>query len=201
MSGYLIPSANLETELVIKKSRFITFVFHARNRDEAMQHLQELRERYPDARHHCWAYLLGDPKTPKSAAMSDDGEPSGTAGKPILNVMQHKDVGDIMIVVVRYFGGIKLGAGGLVRAYSGATQQAYSELATIKKQNFIEMEIQCTFRDEQKIRHHIERLEGRVENIDYRLDLRILFAIPEQHVSVFQSQLSEFKITESGRNK
>ena len=201
MSGYLIPSANLETELVIKKSRFITFVFHARNRDEAMQHLQELRERYPDARHHCWAYLLGDPKTPKSAAMSDDGEPSGTAGKPILNVMQHKDVGDIMIVVVRYFGGIKLGAGGLVRAYSGATQQAYSELATIKKQNFIEMEIQCTFRDEQKIRHHIERLEGRVENIDYGLDLRILFAIPEQHVSVFRSQLSEFKITESGRNK
>jgi uncharacterized YigZ family protein len=201
MSGYLIPSANLETELIIKKSRFITFVFHTKNRNEAMTHLETLRERYPDARHHCWAYLLGDPKAPNSVAMSDDGEPSGTAGKPILNVMQHKDVGDIMIVVVRYFGGIKLGAGGLVRAYSGATQQAYSALTTIKKQNFIDMEIQCTFRDEQKIRHHIERLEGRVENIDYGLDLRILFAIPEQHVSVFQSQLSEFKITESGRNK
>lgn len=201
MSGYLIPSETIETEVVIKKSRFITFAYHVKNRSEAMQHLQSLRERYPDARHHCWAYLLGDPRAPKSVAMSDDGEPSGTAGKPILNVMQHKDVGDIMIVVVRYFGGIKLGAGGLVRAYSGATQQAYSELATIKKQNFIEMEIQCTFRDEQKIRHHIERLEGRVENIDYGLDLRILFAIPEQHVSVFQSLLSEFKITESGRNK
>ncbi|MCW8886021.1 MAG: YigZ family protein [Motiliproteus sp.] len=112
---YSVPQQRIEVETEIKKSRFIAWADRAENRDQAMAVLSEARNRYPDARHHCWAYLIGNPAQPKTQAMSDDGEPSGTAGKPILNVLQHNEIGDVMIVVSRYFGGIKLGAGGLVR--------------------------------------------------------------------------------------
>jgi uncharacterized YigZ family protein len=195
MSGYLIPSENLETELVIKKSRFITFAYHVKSRAEAMQHLQSLRERYPDARHHCWAYLLGDPRAPKSVAMSDDGEPSGTAGKPMLNVLQHKDVGDIFVVVVRYFGGIKLGAGGLVRAYSSAVQTAYDTMQCEQVIAMQSMQLFCAFDEEQKIRYLVERYEGQVEQSEYAEQVKLELSLPEQHIAAFQEEISSLRNT------
>ena len=122
--SYPVPDTPLEVLFEVKKSKFFAFAACTPDRETAMQYLAAKRAEYPDARHHCWAYLLGNPHSPTSAAMSDDGEPSGTAGKPILNVLQHKGVGDITIIVTRYFGGIKLGAGGLVRAYSSAAQNS-----------------------------------------------------------------------------
>ena len=195
MSGYLIPSKNLETELVIKKSRFITFAYHVKSRAEAMQHLQSLRERYPDARHHCWAYLLGDPRAPKSVAMSDDGEPSGTAGKPMLNVLQHKDVGDIFVVVVRYFGGIKLGAGGLVRAYSSAVQTAYDAMQCEQVIDMQSMQLFCAFDEEQKIRYLVERYEGTVEGSTYSEHVAMSLSLPREKIEALKAELGHLQNT------
>ena len=114
--AYQILTQPAEAEIEIKKSRFIAHALPVSSRDDALKAVKQLKTRYPDARHHCWAYLLGDPTGAASAAMDDDGEPSGTAGRPILGVLQDRRVGDTLIVVVRYFGGIKLGASGLTRA-------------------------------------------------------------------------------------
>ncbi|CAG0912002.1 unnamed protein product, partial [Cyprideis torosa] len=112
-AAFFVPASRVEHELVVNKSRFIAWIAPASDREQAMALLDEARLAYPDARHHCWAYVLGNPSNAASAAANDDGEPAGTAGKPILNVIQHKAIGNIMVVVIRYFGGIKLGAGGL----------------------------------------------------------------------------------------
>jgi len=120
-----IPQATAQAEIEIKKSRFIGLAKQINDREQGMLWLAKVKATYPDARHHCWAYLLGNPSCATNAGMGDDGEPSGTAGKPILNVLQHKGVGDIMLIVVRYFGGIKLGAGGLNRTYGQAAQTGH----------------------------------------------------------------------------
>ncbi len=155
-----------------------------------MTHLQTLRERYPDARHYCWAYLLGDPKAPSSAAMSDDGEPSGTAGKPMLNVMQHKDVGDIFVVVVRYFGGIKLGAGGLVRAYSSAVQAAYDAMQCEQEVSLETLQLCCAFDEEQKIRYLADRYQGLVDDCSYSEHVSMALTLPSEHTAALKAELS-----------
>jgi len=151
--SYSIPVEAATAEIVIKKSRFIAHAKPVVSRETAMIWLREMKERYPDARHHCWAYLIGNPNCAINAGMGDDGEPSGTAGKPILNVLTHKDVGDVMVIVVRYFGGIKLGAGGLTRAYSQATQAVMEILPTEQQVEMVTIQLVCDFALEQKVRY------------------------------------------------
>lgn len=165
--SYLSPAGRVEDELIVKKSRFITWIAPVENREQAMELLEEAREKYPDARHHCWAYVLGNPSNAASAAANDDREPSGTAGKPILNVIQHKNIGDIMVVVIRYFGGIKLGAGGLVRAYSGATQQATEKLELVSKYPKEEIQVFCQYNDEPLLRRWIEEQNAELLDANY----------------------------------
>ena len=167
---YLTPIASTETEYQIKKSRFIARLVLAHDRTEAMYALAQAKRDYPDARHHCWAYVFGPPENPKSVAMSDDGEPSGTAGKPILNVMQHKDIGDAMLVVIRYFGGIKLGAGGLVRAYSQAAQLVYEKAPTQIHLVLEHYQVGCNFADEQNLRYWLKQHEGQIVDLSYRAE-------------------------------
>ena len=164
---YPVPEGMTEVTYEIKKSRFIARLAKVSDREQAMAFLGQSKIDYPDARHHCWAYIFGSPSHAESAAMSDDGEPSGTAGKPILNVMQHKSIGDVMVVVIRYFGGIKLGAGGLVRAYSHAAQQAYDHASTIEHIQLDDYQINCNFADEQSLRHWLDQREGQVINVLY----------------------------------
>jgi uncharacterized YigZ family protein len=183
MSGYQIPAHSISTEIVIKKSRFIAQLHAVTNREQAMCYLEQAREKYPDARHHCWAYQIGEPNSPTSAAMSDDGEPSGTAGKPILNVIQHKGVGNVMVIVIRYFGGIKLGAGGLVRAYSGATQQAFEKASYNQQRDLYRQSIHCAFADEQRIRHELEVLGGKIINVDYSEKVSLVIEIEQSAIS------------------
>ncbi|CAA0125842.1 IMPACT family member YigZ [BD1-7 clade bacterium] len=179
---YAIPAAMFEHRYEIKKSAFIARVHHCTSKPAAKELLAQARRDYPDARHHCWAYTLGNPLQPHSAAMSDDGEPSGTAGKPILNVLNHSDIGDVMIIVIRYFGGIKLGAGGLVRAYSAASQQAIdlTHLAEhIPKQNFT---LELDYQDEKNVRHLLDQYKGELLDTHYdsRVTLQISFPIDSQ---------------------
>lgn len=181
--SYPIPESPVEVLFEVKKSKFFAFAAYTPDRDTAMQYLAEKREEYPDARHHCWAYLLGNPHSPASAAMSDDGEPSGTAGRPILNVLQHKGVGDITIIVTRYFGGIKLGAGGLVRAYSSAAQQVMDNLAVKEQVTLSTLIVKADFKHEQFVRHLVTEHEGIVEHCDYANVVTMHLALPEPAIN------------------
>lgn len=125
MNKYLTVNNNCESEITIQRSRFITFVFHIENEDEAVDKLKELRKKYFDATHVCYAYIADE--AGNKIKFSDDGEPSGTAGQPILEVIKARDLKFTLVAVVRYFGGIKLGAGGLTRAYSSSAARALND--------------------------------------------------------------------------
>ncbi|GGW81377.1 YigZ family protein [Alteromonas halophila] len=192
--NYPIPAKTAISELEVKKSRFIGIASHADSRDAALTILEKIRADYPDARHHCWAYQLGHPDTPTSAAMGDDGEPSGTAGKPILNVIQHKDVSDVMVVVVRYFGGIKLGAGGLVRAYSGAAQAAMADLAIKHHVSLTALSIVSDFRHEQFIRHFADTHQGQISDVVYTDNVALTLHLPDEATDPFETSIGALNI-------
>lgn len=127
-SSYDIPKNTVFYQEVIKKSRFIVHIQHTPDVDAARKFIADIKEKYADAVHNCWAYVAGRPNDSQVLGFSDDGEPNGTAGKPILNVLLGSGIGEITAVVTRYFGGIKLGTGGLVRAYGGCVNHALEEL-------------------------------------------------------------------------
>jgi uncharacterized YigZ family protein len=179
--AYAIPDGTTEVCYEIKKSRFIARLSFATDREQAMQALEQAKHDFPDARHHCWAYQIGSPSSPDLVAMSDDGEPSGTAGKPILNVIQHKEVGDIMLIVIRYFGGIKLGAGGLVRAYSHAAQMGFDVMKTKKYVELDEFSLVCDFQDEQTIRHWLTSYESDIRSVEYTEQVTMHIAMDGQY--------------------
>lgn len=176
--------------LEIKKSLFITWLLPLESKQQAKEHLQLAKQTYPDARHHCWAYIMGDSPNSLTAAMSDDGEPSGTAGKPMLNVLQHKPINNVMVIVIRYFGGIKLGAGGLVRAYSQAVEQASSQaelIPIIAKDNY---QITLPFSEESWLRHTCNKLQGEIESTDYQQQVTVEALIPKANSLEFQQALA-----------
>ena len=162
-----LPAGFLERETEIKKSRLIARVAPVSSRDEVKAWLEQARNDHPDARHICWAYQIGRPGAAAEAAMNDDGEPSGTAGKPILSVIQHKDLGDVLVMVIRYFGGIKLGAGGLVRAYAGATEAVLSGVERVIQQPMSRVTVTMTFADEQPLRHWCDQNGAEIDNVGY----------------------------------
>lgn len=178
-STYPVPVDTVETETEVKKSRFIARATRAISREEALAFVERARRDFPDARHHCWAYLLGNPSSASSAAMGDDGEPSGTAGKPILNVISHKGVGDVVVVVIRYFGGIKLGAGGLVRAYSGAAEAAMSILTIEQAVSTQHVLLTMDFSREQMLRHWLGQHQGEIVMVEYGVEVAIEVNVPE----------------------
>ena len=136
-SRYPIPAQAFRFEEEIQRSRFITTVAHAPTSAEAHAFIATLREEFADATHNCWAFLAGPPGSSGQVGMSDDGEPHGTAGRPMLAVLTHSGVGEIVAVVTRYYGGTKLGKGGLVRAYSSGVQQALQGLPTKEKVTYV----------------------------------------------------------------
>jgi uncharacterized YigZ family protein len=132
---YPVPAAAHRVAQVIDRSRFLATVAPAPTVADAQAVLRAVREEFPDATHHCWAYVVGPPGSTGQVGMSDDGEPHGTAGRPMLTVLLHGGVGDVVAVVTRYYGGTKLGTGGLVKAYGGAVQEA---LATLPRRDRVD---------------------------------------------------------------
>jgi len=128
---YSKPASSQRFETEIKRSRFITTVIPVEGKPAALVALESVRKEYPDASHHCWAMIAGAPSDVYHQDQSDDGEPKGTAGKPMLNILSHSGLGNVLVVVTRYFGGIKLGTGGLVRAYSHAVSSALAQSVTV----------------------------------------------------------------------
>lgn len=183
--NYPVPAGYLERETEIKKSRFIARIAHVSSRDEVRAWLDQAHRDHPDARHICWAYQLGRPGSAAEAAMNDDGEPSGTAGKPILGVIQHKDMGDVLVMVIRYFGGIKLGAGGLVRAYAGAAESVLSAVGRAVQQAMDVVDVTMGFADEQPLRHWCETHEALVVAVDYGASVKARVQVPADHCGAF----------------
>jgi uncharacterized YigZ family protein len=134
---YLIPRATVSFEQEIKRSRFITYLAHTPSTKKAKAFVQQMKDTHPQARHHCWGFVAGAPSDSMQLGFSDDGEPSGTAGKPILAQLQGSNIGEICAVVIRYSGGIKLGTGGLVKAYGGGVKHA---LLFVKTKTRVAME-------------------------------------------------------------
>jgi len=167
MKDYPVPAGYLERETEVKKSRFIASVAPVGSRNQVKEWLERAHHDHPDARHICWAYQLGRPGAAAEAAMNDDGEPSGTAGRPILGVIQHKDIGDVLVMVVRYFGGVKLGAGGLVRAYAGAAESVLADVERVIRKPLEIVYVIMGFADEQPLRHWCESHDGAILDIEY----------------------------------
>jgi len=134
--GYPIPAGITRVEEEIKNSRFVSTIAHADTVERARVFVEERRGEFADATHNCWAYVVGPPGSTRSVGASDDGEPPGTAGRPMLTVLLGSGVGDIVVVVSRYFGGVKLGRGGLVRAYGGGVSRCLRE---IKRARYVEL--------------------------------------------------------------
>ncbi|MFZ3143431.1 YigZ family protein [Psychrobacter glacincola] len=176
--------------LEIKKSEFIAYAYPVNSREEAMFHVEQLREQYADARHHCWAYIIGDPDNTTSAGFDDDGEPNGTAGRPILNVLQHKAIGNIIIIVVRYFGGIKLGAGGLTRAYAGSAQAAVDQMTLSAYVPMITVQILAEFATEAQCRYIVDSLNGSIDNVAYSKQVLLTVTLAEADINNLKESLA-----------
>ena len=176
--------------LEIKKSEFIAYAYPVTSREEAMFHVEQLREQYPDARHFCWGYIIGDPDNTTSAGFDDDGEPSGTAGRPILNVLQHKSIGNVIIIVVRYFGGVKLGAGGLTRAYAGSAQAAVDEMTLNPYVPMAQIQILAEFATEAQCRYMIENLGGHIDDVAYSKQVTLTATLAEADVDSLKERLA-----------
>lgn len=176
--------------LEIKKSEFIAYAYPVNSREQAMFHVEQLREKYPDARHWCWAYIIGDPNNTTSAGFDDDGEPNGTAGRPILGVLQHKSIGNIIIIVVRYFGGIKLGAGGLTRAYAGSAQAAVDQMILQPFVPMTQVQILADFATEAQCRYVVESLEGTIEDVAYSKQVTLTVTIAEVDIETLKTELA-----------
>ncbi|WP_298971778.1 YigZ family protein [uncultured Psychrobacter sp.] len=176
--------------LEIKKSEFIAYAYPVNSREQAMFHVEHLQEKHPDARHWCWAYIIGDPDNTTSAGFDDDGEPNGTAGRPILGVLQHKSIGNIIIIVVRYFGGIKLGAGGLTRAYAGSAQAAVDQMILQPFVPMTQVQILADFATEAQCRYVVESLEGTIEDVAYSKQVTLTVTIAEVDIETLKTELA-----------
>ena len=176
--------------LEIKKSEFIAYAYPVTSREDAMFHVEQLRVQYADARHHCWAYIIGDPHNTTSAGFDDDGEPNGTAGKPILNVLQHKSIGNVIIIVVRYFGGIKLGAGGLTRAYAGSAQAAVDMMTLLEHVPMIQVQILAEFATEAQCRYVVDSLNGRIDDVAYSKQVLLTATLAEANIDSLKERLA-----------
>ena len=176
MTEYYIPTAPSETEFTEKRSRFIGHVWRVESEAEARAHVEEMKKRYYDARHNCWCYLLREGGVER---YSDDGEPQGTAGQPMLNVFEREGLVDVLCVVTRYFGGILLGAGGLCRAYTKAAKDALDAAGISKMQPWLRQQITVSYALFERAKLLIAAQEGTVEDAQYGADILITYRIPE----------------------
>lgn len=180
----------VSARLNIKKSEFITYAYPVTSREQAMFHVEQLRAQYVDARHHCWAYIIGDPDNTTSAGFDDDGEPNGTAGRPILNVLQHKSIGNVIIIVVRYFGGIKLGAGGLTRAYAGSAQAAVDAMVLLPYVPMAQVKILAEFATEAQCRYVVEDLGGHIDDVTYSKQVTLTVTLAKADIEHLKERLA-----------
>lgn len=185
------------SEFEEKKSKFITHMAHVESEEEATAFITEIREKYPDARHHCYAYILNEQNRVR---YSDDGEPQKTAGLPILTVLEGADLKDVVAVVVRYFGGTLLGTGGLVRAYTRGPQDALAEATVLEMKELVRIEITTSYDKLEQTKFVLEQQGAQIDDISYtdKVSLRatMLKEVKESLAPVLQELFSGEKYYE-----
>ncbi len=188
MSEYLVPFMDTDSEFVEKRSRFISHIWRVESEAEARARIEEMKKKYYDARHNCWCYLL---KEGNVVRYSDDGEPQGTAGQPMLNVFQRENITNVCCVVTRYFGGILLGAGGLTRAYTKGAKDALDAAGISRMSLWTLWEVPCTYPLFERVKLEIAACGGVVRDADYGADIVIQAAFPAGGAEQFTPRLTE----------
>ncbi|WP_109079089.1 YigZ family protein [Aggregatibacter kilianii] len=191
MIEYRIPKSAVDFTEEIKKSRFITYLRHTEGLAQAKAFWAEIKTLHPNARHCCWATIAGNPKDSQQFGFSDDGEPGGTAGKPMLAALQGSGLGEISAVVVRYYGGILLGTGGLVRAYSGGVQQALKLLSTDTKVACRHYEVRCDYAQINRVQVLCEQYAVLIVEQDFQAQVTLRLAVRPDTLAAFQQALTE----------
>lgn len=187
MDKYLTISGENIAEYSEKRSRFIAKAVHCENEAEAIELISDVRAKYWDAKHNVYAYVLKN----GIARFSDDGEPHGTAGKPLLDVLRGSGVVDALITVTRYFGGVLLGTGGLVRAYSVSAQTALSGAKAVEMCPATEISVKCGYSDHNKLISLIENSFGIIENTNFTDEVQVVFSLKNEYLTVFKNKLCE----------
>ncbi|CQH56240.1 IMPACT family protein [Yersinia frederiksenii] len=191
MQPYLIPAASVSISEEIKKSRFITLLAHTCGVNEAKDFVQQIKQQHPTARHHCWAFVAGTPADSQQLGFSDDGEPPGTAGKPILAQLMGSGIGEITAVVARYYGGIKLGTGGLVRAYGSGVQQALKQIEVKYKVPQVEYTLQCDYAQLAMVETLLQQVEGQTLQSEYAELVTLHLSLPATQASQVGDKLRD----------
>lgn len=189
LEKYRIAYSGGENEIVEKKSRFIATTFPINSEEEATLFIESMRKKYWDARHNCFSYVIGDKH--QIQRFSDDGEPSGTAGKPMLDVLLGEDIHNVLVVVTRYFGGTLLGTGGLVRAYSKATKAGLMKSEIIEKALGCEYEITVDYNGIGKIQYIIEQMELATMHTEYTDMVKINVMVAKENWNSFEKKMIE----------
>ena len=187
MTDYLVPFQDAESEFVEKRSRFISSLWRVETEAEARAHLEAVRKQYYDARHHCWCYLLKD----GPVRYSDDGEPQGTAGQPMLNVFQRQEVTNACCVVTRYFGGVLLGAGGLARAYGRGARDGLDAAGTAWVSLWTLWDVPCPYSLLERLKLEIAARGGVVRGTDYGAEATLRAAFSREGAEDFAGRLTE----------
>lgn len=175
-------SNNSIAEIVEKKSKFIANIFYVESQEEAEEKIKETKKKYFDARHNCFAYSIFT-KEGIVERFSDDGEPSGTAGAPMLNILSSQNLRNIVVIVTRYFGGILLGTGGLVRAYTGAVQEALKNTEIIEKYLGLEVKLEVSYQNLEKLKYYLKQNEINIISSEYLENIKVLVEISENKLN------------------
>lgn len=186
---YLIPATTHRQEVEVNRSRFIATVEMCDSPDAALAFIARIKQEFPDANHNCWAYLCGPPGSSDRIGLSDDGEPHGVAGKPMLTTIQHSDIGDIAVVVTRYFGGIKLGKGGMVKAYTLAVQSALETLEAEEKIDWQEMTVSFAYPLLSRVELLLPDYEAVTLDTRFAEQISIDLKVPEEKLEEMKTRL------------
>lgn len=187
MSDFRVPYQAAESEFVEKRSRFISHIWPVETEEQAQQYIREMKAKYYDARHNCWCYRIG----PTIMRYSDDGEPQGTAGQPMLKVLEREEITNVCCVVTRYFGGILLGAGGLTRAYSKGAKDALTAAGAAVMGAWAQVEVPCSYSLFERVKLEIEGLDGVIDDVQYGADVVLSISLPVEATEELQHRLTE----------
>ncbi len=184
---YPVPGRSHRIDEEIKRSRFIATVDRAATVEAAVAFIDRVSDEFSDASHNCWAYVVGPPGSTDRVGMSDAGEPHGTAGRPMLNALLHSGIGDVAVVVTRYFGGTKLGTGGLVRAYTGAVQRALATMVVGERVDRTEITLIVEYSRVDAIQQLFGAFEVEIVSQAFGTDARYDLRLPSGRVEAFRA--------------
>ena len=195
---YPVPAGRWRVEETIRRSRFVTTVGRAATGEVARAFVEAMREEFGDATHNCWAFVAGPPGSTADVGMSDDGEPHGTAGRPMLEALLHSGVGEIVAVSTRYYGGVKLGKGGLQRAYSGGVRLALDGMPRAERVRRVTVWVAVDYGSRDPVERAASELEAVVIEEQYGAEVRLKVGVPESRLDEFLRGVAE---ATSGRGR